>query len=298
MRDDLIIREVLAKCDVLRDVGFWPSERILRPRAWLRNFDKADQGTAALLLDKFNFYNSRLTDALLTSSFRSLGDGLPKAVRPDSPETLVRALSRAVFTPVRGERPNPTDSGYLLCRKVRQILGIEEDRVVDSDRAIVAAENGHPVVFLDDFIGSGDQFLYTWRDYWSNGKTFQTVQSSSGFVAIYIALVATDFGVNQIKDACQRVSLCITHVLGPTSTLEGAFADDKAVETRIIDFLWKYMHRLRPNEEYIARNADFLVKGYKNRGLFFGFEHSIPDATLPIFWSPGEDNWEPLIERT
>lgn len=297
MRDDLIISEVLAKCDVLRNVGFWPSEKILRPRAWLRNFDDNDKGTAAYLLDKFNYYNSRLTDALLLSSFHSLGDGLPKAANHESTQTLVHALKRAVFTPVRGERPNPTDSGYHLCRKARQILGIDEKRVIDTDLAIQEAQNGRPVVFLDDFIGSGDQFIYTWSQYYSSGTTFEKIQPHSGFSAIYIALMATDFGVNEIKKRCPRVALCITHVLAAPSTIDGAFSDDPETEQRITDFLWKYCPQLTPKEDYMAINVDHLVYGYKKRGLLFGFEHSIPDATLPVFWSPGANNWEPLIER-
>jgi len=297
LRDDLIIKEVLAKCDVLRTVGFWPTERVLRPRAWLQNFDPEDKGTAALLLDKFNYYNGRLTDALLCSSFRSLGDGLPKAAEPDSPEILLRALNKAVFTPVRGERPNPTDSGYLLCRKARQILGIDENRIVDTDGAISAAKIGSPVVFLDDFIGSGDQFIYTWSKHSHSGSTFETIQAQNGFSAIYIALVATDYGAKAIYEKCPRVSLCVTHVLKPPSTIEGAFGEEQETAERITDFLQKYCTRLTPREEYIAKNIDYLVYGYKRRGLLFGFEHSIPDATLPIFWSPGENKWEPLIER-
>lgn len=297
MRDDLIINEVLAKCDVLRSVGFWPSEKLLRPRAWLQNFDAEDRGTAALLLDKFNYYNSRLTDALLLSSFHSLGDGLPKAAKPENTDTLIRALKRAVFTPVRGERPNPTDSGYLLCRKARQILGIDEDRVVDTDQAIDAAMEGRPVVFLDDFIGSGDQFIYTWSKYCSSGTTFDNTQTKTGFTAIYIALLATDFGATEITKSCPRVSLCVTHILKPASTIKGAFSDDLGTRDRIENFLWKYSSQLTPKEEYMAMNIDYLLYGYKNRGLLFGFEHSIPDATLPIFWSPGPNNWEPLIER-
>lgn len=297
LRDDLIIREVLAKCDVLRTVGFWPPEKELRPRAWLNNFEEEDRGTAALLLDKFNYYNGRLTDALLLSSFHSLGDGLPKAPNPNRPEVLLSALNSAVFTPVRGEHPNPTDSGNLFCRKARQILDIDETRIVETNDAISAARTGKPVVFLDDFIGSGDQFRYTWTRHLHSGTTFESIQDENGFTAIYIALVATDFGVKAINSICPNVSLCATHILTSSSTIDGVFKDEPEVAERVDKFLRKYCHGLTPKEDYIANNSEYLAYGYKKRGLLFGFEHSIPDATLPIFWAPGPNDWEPLIER-
>ena len=68
MRADIVVQEVIAKCDVLKRAGLWLPEPSMRPRAWLQNFDEEDKRLAALLLDKFTFYNSRLTDALLKAS--------------------------------------------------------------------------------------------------------------------------------------------------------------------------------------------------------------------------------------
>jgi hypothetical protein len=296
LRDDVLIKEVLDKCDVLKKAGFWPSEPVIRPRAWLDNFDTEDRALAAILLDKFTFYNHTLTDALLVASYHSIGDGLDKGPQTPGASDLISSLSSAVFTLVTGEKPNPTDSGYTFCRKARQILSIPEGLVLEPNVALAHAYNGKTVVFLDDFIGSGDQFLTTWRRGYENDTySFDKAHKQSGFTAIYLTLITTDFGLDNIRKFAPNVAVCAAHILGIKSTVDGIELDD-VKKNELKGLLIKYSSRLTPSEDYIAGNQNYLAFGYKNRGLMFGFEHSIPDATLPIFWSPGI-NWEPLIER-
>lgn len=298
LRADTQIQEILAKCDILKRAGLWPPEPMLRPRAWLENFEQSDAYVAAFLLDKFTFYNRTLTDALLVASYNSIGDGMPKG--PSSPNCadLVASLTTAIITPVKGEHPNPTDSGYLLCRKARQLLRLNDTFVQDTDAALQHAYDGKTVVFIDDFVGSGDQFLSTWTTVDKLGKSFAHANATSGFTAIYITLVTTDFGLKNIHDHAPTVAVCVTHVLDKKSTLEGVMESNPSMRSPILRFLAKYCPKLTPAEPYIAKVPNNLLFGYKQRGLMFGFEHSIPDATLPIFWAPGQDKWEPLIERS
>lgn len=297
MRADTQIQEILAKCDILKRAGLWPSEPTLRPRAWLMNFDEQDAYVAAFLLDKFTFYNRVLTDSLLVASYNSIGDGMPKGTSAPLGNDLVAALGSAILTPVKGERPNPTDSGYLLCRKARQLLHLNDSFILDTDEALQHAYAGNTVVFIDDFVGSGDQFLYTWQTTDKVGRSFEKASDISGFTAIYVTLVTTDFGLDNINISAPKVAVCATHVIENKSTLQGVLDSNPSMKLPILRFLSKYSTRLTPAEPYIANNANYLMFGYKKRGLMFGFEHSIPDATLPIFWSPGSNNWEPLIER-
>ncbi len=59
----------------------------------------------------------------------------------------------------------------------------------------------------------------------------------------------------------------------------------------------KYSDRLTPQEDFIAGNVQWLRYGYHEQGLLLAFDHSVPDATLPIFWSPGKYGWTPLVAR-
>lgn len=274
----------------------WLPEPAIRPRAWIENFDESDKILAAQLLERFVFYNQRLTDSLLTTSFYSIADGLKKGPTAPSREQLLQALPNAIFTPVSGETPNPTDSGYFLCRRTRQVLNVSEARIKSTREALQAAANGQPVVFVDDFIGSGDQFLTTWQDR-SSGTSFEIIQHHIGFPAIYISLVGTDTGISNIGNRAPNVAVCVTHKIDHRGTIWGLQSSNPPLYSQINWLLQKYAQRLTPHEPYMHKQQ-YLKYGYKHRGLFFAFEHSVPDATLPIFWCGGTNNWEPLIERT
>lgn len=274
----------------------WLSEPTIRPRAWIENFNDSDKILAAQLLERFVFYNQRHTDSLLTTSFYSIADGLKKGPVAPTREQLLQALPNAVFTPVSGETPNPTDSGYFLCRRTRQVLNVDESRIKITREALEAAQNGQPVVFVDDFIGSGDQFLTTWQDR-GTGTSFEEVQLKVGFAAIYVSLVGTEMGITNIGNQAPSVAVCVTHKIDNRGTLWGLQASNPPLFSQIDSLLKRYTPRLAPHDAYM-RQHQYLTYGYKHRGLFFAFEHSVPDATLPIFWCRGTNNWEPLIERT
>lgn len=78
MREDVYIKEVIAKCEAFKKASVWPTEQILKPRMWLNNFDNSDKYIAAVLLNHFIFYNEQLTNYLFKSSFQSIGDGYSK----------------------------------------------------------------------------------------------------------------------------------------------------------------------------------------------------------------------------
>ncbi len=271
---------------------------MMNPAAWLRNFDDCDKKIAAMLLDRFSFYNDYSTNLLLKSSWNSISDGLEKGPSAPIRDELIASLENSIFVPVNGEVPSPTDSGYLFCRKARQVLGITDDRFHSPSDAIEHARKGTTIVFLDDFVGSGDQFIDTWqRAQTSQGEGFLDIYNNSPFPCIYMNLVTTEYGYNNIANAIPHVALCSTHILTSKSTIQGLIREGIFDRQILTDFLTKYTPKLRPSENYIANNPSYLKWGYKERGLMLGFEHSIPDATLPIFWSTGIDGWEPLIER-
>lgn len=296
MQSEVNIQQVLDKCEVLKRAQFWPSTS-LRPRAWLGNFDEEDKEAAALLLNEFVFIESRSTDLMIRAAIDSLIDGLPKGPRAPSRHMLVAALDSAIVVPVTGENPNPTDSGNYICSRVRRTCDVPEERIFSPDVAIGYAKRGHPILFVDDFVGSGDQFLKTWfRGH--DGTSFSEAYESTGFIAMYAAAVSSQTGLKRISEHAPVVGTSFAHVLSRQKSLEGIKESCADAFEKFDYILTKYVDRLIFTDDHFLNNPDSRKYGYKSLGLTMAFEHSVPDATLPIFWASGVNNWIPLIRRT
>lgn len=295
---DTFINTVLEQCAALKSAGVWLPEPTIRPRAWLENFEEQERLAAAALLDHFVFFSDRLADLLFEASFDALGRTFwQAAVEPKTTTAQFRALlGEAYITRVEGEKPNPTDSGYLYCRKVRQLMRVNEDRIVDPAKALEHALSGAPVIFVDDFVGSGDQMLKTWtRSY--GPSSFADVHRQRPFPATYLCMVSTEHGIRMVESN-SPVRVFAAHVLGPRFSLPGFTYSPQLpsdIAQRVNQLLIKYAPLLELDQ--YMRQDDFPVFGYKRLSVAVGFQHSVPDATLPLFWARGGRDWTPLVER-
>jgi len=156
---------VISACEALIDFHAWDHTKV-DPRGWLNNFDIQDRPLAAALLSRFTFYSDHLVDQLFRSAFQGLSNFAPQAWKPfvEAQAEWRDFCQHALVTLVQGEDPNPSDSGWLFARKARQILGVSEAQLLSPADAVDRVMAGHagPVIFVDDFVGSGDQFIRTW----------------------------------------------------------------------------------------------------------------------------------------
>jgi len=291
---------VLAKCEALMSAGLWAPEPAVRPRKWLANFPEDDRTAAAILLDSFVYFSERSTRRLLVGAFEAalrIPLGRPRAL-------VAPSLERALFTPVLGENPNPTDSGYQISRAVRQALSVDENRFVDLTEALASAQRGELVVFLDDVTMSGDQFMRTWDRSTPSGASFQSVSQTKALPVAYICICATDAAMLRIQTGAPGVRVYPTHLLDASQTY-------RAIPSRqppplvqnampmVEALLDKFSAGLqfRPDDQYMLNDATWQRDGYKGRALLLAFEHSVPDGTLPILWADGPPGWTPLVRR-
>jgi hypothetical protein len=293
---------ILGKCEFFTDVRLWPLSAQLDPRQWLTNFGAAEQPYALRLLDGFLFFSKELVDAMFVAGFQAVSTfvsrpgSMPLAVQ----SAWVQFCSDVVITYVEGEVPNVTDSGYVFARRARQLLGIPETQIVSPDEALsIVTQSPHfPVVFLDDFVGSGHQFVTTWtRTRQSRGgatSSFELAARNPLGKFFYCPLLCTSKGATHIRDNCARLGLLPVHLLGPRDSVLGSES-----------WFWP------PSEQRDAYNAISNMSsragiprsgkdrwdGYEGLGLAVAFEHSVPDATLPIFYWE-QNGWKPLIRRS
>jgi hypothetical protein len=294
---------VVAKSRYFVDVQLWPTSPELDTRGWLSNFEEAEIEHAVNLLNAFSFLNDHITDEL----FRSAVHGLSATTSKNSPSFMAAQgswrdfMSSLIVTYVEGEAPNPTDSGYTFARKARQLLLLDEERQIfhPNDALSAALANRHrPVLFVDDFVGSGNQMIDTWERRYDlvGGATmsFSQLQQSRGGGFYYCPLVCTTYGASRIRSLCTGLHLHPAHELDEKDSLthsDSTLWPDNLKATSQ-DFLYRASERAG-----IVASYSYGWKGFHDLGLAIAFKHSVPDATLPLyFWE--QNGWHPLVRRT
>jgi hypothetical protein len=228
-------------------------------------------------------------------------------IKPD--EILLNALTSwaafvdsVIITHVTGETPNPTDSGYTFARKARQVLQIQEERILGPDRVLEKLLSGvqRTIVFVDDFVGSGNQFIDTWnREINVGGKTWASFRRIAPLVRgakfFYCPLICTDVGYKRIRQNCPEIILHPAHVL---SRRYNALDPDSLIwpnelKSTACEFIRKASLRAGIPDNNGGVND---WRGFKKLGLTLAIGDSVPDATLPIFYWE-QNGWKPLIRR-
>ena len=279
-------RDVIEKCDYFSDIGIWPRKTVLDPELWLSNFDDHEEPHALYLLNAFMYFSADLVDQIFSTSIRTIG-------RSMTGTQWKEFLDGVIVTLVTGEMPSPTDSGYGYTRKART-LGIRESHILTHDQAmsrILAGFKG-PLVFVDDFVGSGNQFIETWnRTLHNRSESFKALAAGSEAEFYYCPAFCTQLGLNEINKKCPKVTVK-PGVLIPDNY--GALAQDSIIwPSQLASTAADFLH----SASIRAEIPESCWRGFWSLSLTIALGDSVPDATLPIiYWE--ENGWHPLMRRT
>lgn len=287
MEDAQYIARVLKNVDAYVAAGLWSRPPKLNPRAWINNFEQDEKAVAAAILDRLSFFSPPSVDYLLLGAIKRW-KSRPEGGFPD-PSTLV-------WTRVEGEEPNPTDSGFIFSRKARDVLHVEESSVVEPVAALEHFARGGNVVFLDDFVGSGRQLYETYKRSYG-GSSFQEVALTASGKLTMICLIATEQGKLNLANWGVNVHVVATHSLGKSDSIRDfvrrPFEPESVDGSAVDELLAKYAPRLQ-----VKAFLDPLPSrkhGFHELGLTVAFDHCAPDASLPIIWAPGPEDWTRLV---
>ena len=294
--------DILASRQYFTRIGLWPVQPTgIRPQRWLDNFsDPAEREFALALLDSFLYINSELTDQLFVSAFHNLSAEVCERARSGAEAVLrwTQFRARLRVTHPTGETPNATDSGYMFDRKARMLLEVDQGQIMAPEDLVELMHRDaypHPLVFVDDFAGSGDQFLETWkRPYELSTGDWTSIADETERLGVtdvfYAPAVCTSMAADRIAHEAPRVRVRPAHVL--TDAYSAAHPDSLLVPAHLAGGLESFVASVSTR---VGIHPDSAF-GYKRLGLAIAFEHSVPDATLPLFWMelPG---WTPLRRR-
>ena len=299
------LEQVRSRCRALNDARIWPIDSpSISPLEWLGNFAQEDQATAAALLECFVFFPEPQIESMWRTIIRKLISSNFGGVGISAHADARSWLSQVVFTPIEGERPSPVDSGNVMCRKIRQILGPEFDsQFHHAAQALDRFVNGAHLLLVDDFVGSGNQTVGTWDRLRSGSAPRSFAEASllpTSGSAFSLSLVITSKAKSRLESIHGGPQPLFVHLLSDEDSIAttlGRLRHHPAIDPlgEITALLRDAVSRLSL-PDYL-RSGDQAVFGFHELALTIGFSHSIPDATLPALWAGGE-NWTALVPRT
>ncbi|WP_175541830.1 hypothetical protein [Polaromonas sp. YR568] len=273
-------------------------------RGWINNFQEDELPWAVRLLDSFLYFSQPLTRQLFRSAFLSASEFV---VPKDSISTARGAWSKfiddVVVVQIRGEIPSAADSGFAFARLARDDLGVNEEQLLDGQAALkyLLSKGSGTVVFVDDFVGSGAQFIKLWKRQEFVSSDISSISFAQlvnrhpdSFRFFYCTAVATTYGINNIKDVAPQVKV-----------LSGQILDQRASALNSPSLIWRE-DMCSSGPEFIRRASeragismnsadDENWRGFHDLGLSVAFAHGWPDSTLPLYsW---QENWQPLLVK-
>lgn len=284
----------------------WPRAARFDPKGWLANFDDVDQKYAIRLLEGFTYFADELIEALFQAAFQNLSQLVVqnKDNYFSASTQWTQFLESVIVVRAEGNYSSDADSGFIFTRLARNKLGVQEEQLLSPAKALEklrAAPRGN-VVFVDDFVGSGEQFQDTWtKNHWLSGfasASFNSLVSAigSGTVGFYYCpLICTERGRKYISDNCPWVKVVPAHVLPETysalSVNSVIWRDDMRVDGPL------FVKRASERAGIPFREGqEGCWTGYRGLGLALAFEHGWPDAVLPIF-THQMNGWKPLLKK-
>jgi hypothetical protein len=288
----------------LVDVQLWPKKANFDPVGWISNFTPEEKPYALRLLEGFTFFSQELVPQMFRSAFVNLSK-LVLSQKNDLQQAKTEwahFLSNVTVVRVTGENPNDSDSGFAFSRYARDYLGIPEKNILSPEAALInffLNPRGN-LVFVDDFVGSGNQFIETWqRKYVIRQKLYSFEQiaawGSGDIKFFYCPVICTEYGRNNIAPHCRQVQIVPAH-----------FFDESQSTLTSNSAIWREDMQVE-GPEFIKRaslqagipdlnGAVGCWRGFHKLGLALAFSHGWPDATLPLFYF-NENNWKPLLRK-
>lgn len=279
------------------DLSVW--SRKISPRDWLSNFDGQEYYLAQKLVETFLFFSNDITESLLFSAFMDICNIFECENRQILWNNFLNTYN---ITCIEGENSNPSDSGYYCLRKMRQLFNIDEDRILYTETAkkYLRENPNNPLVFVDDFIGTGNQFIKTYSNQTPETSFLSIVKKArirSGINAnIYLCCaLATTYAIEKITSLYPEVKIICGSVIPDSYNIvkSGNLFWEKELHLDLIDFIKRKSFELG-YEDCDGDINDW--RGFGKLGLGVAFEHSTPDATLPLFYHQ-KDGWLPLVEK-
>ncbi len=294
----IFFENVVTSTKTLISSGLWKEINLRSLQNWVDYFESDDEKVlCGLLLDSLIFRSRAQTQALL---FNIVEKSIPQLIKDSSPEiaeNLHKTLTakypgknkeRVTIVPVIRHIDPPTKSGPLVARLYKKDIGINEKFMEWPWKLETKVDEKKIVIFIDDFVGTGDQFLefheMFFKDYYKQEK----------ITYIYAPLGACKSGLEKIKEKIPRMKICQAEaILQENKFFSGMTLRYKGIDEEFPNSVKKTYENFL-EKVGLGRLRNKL--GYGDLELTYAYSHGTPNATLPIFWAENE-RYQPIFSR-
>ncbi len=287
---------IFSRCRQLISYGIWSGIQQSRLQSWIANFrTQEERYFAALVLDLLVYRSDDQTVSLLRQLLsRVIPDHarisrLSAAVRMSYHNLRSNSVDpRVRIVPVIPPRSSPTKSGPVIARHLKRALRISERWVIYPEQVDAVLPSVDAIIFIDDFLGTGDQFSEFLFD-----TNLADYVGTSCF--IYGCLAAHRHGIDSLQKMFPKLHIAAVERLGSSHALfhsdSGTFPDGENSAEDAKSFYYSLLSDRGIN--IIGPDR----RGYGHFEIAYAFEHSVPDNSLPILWWDGGESWRPLFDR-
>ena len=170
----------------------------------------------------------------------------------------------------------------LTHKNSKRVLIIEKD-----DIASIPANS--ILVLVDDFAGTGKSI----EDFYNNiSPRLPSIHSKYALTVAFLERAEKKLAALDI--------VTIGNKRLPAFSARGSVFGYPPRMKALREFCFKYGNMLFPEESYKLKHSHIHPLGFLNTQGLIGFEHSIPNNTLPIIWADKmpTGNWIPLFPRS
>jgi len=263
----------------------WPINP-LEYKAWMKNFvTKEEQFLCACLLDSLLFRTDEQVIASYHSIFNQHIPTLQLKYKKDiSVKRNILTLLQKNQTLVKLVTVNSADSAgkssHVLANLLRKKLGILQSNIIaPADLDYYYDEGTSLFIFIDDFLGSGDQFQKQ-LDHYLNPKW------ERGLI-LYCPLIAHERGIEDVFKNYPNVIIQPVELIAKDYCFFTKYFSDEGNTADLCKAFYK---------EFL-NGKGFVddLYGYKGLGVSVAFEHSCPDNTLLAFRGDNKPEYSKLF---
>ncbi len=236
-------------------------------KKWINQFEDDEQKYINKLIENFNYFSLRR----LQVNLKQLYEKILKEIH---------SVNNTIFVPVG----YVVKSGSVVAYFFKKINKLRENHFLPySELNEKSLKNVTNLVFIDDFIGSGQQCLNVHQN-----LIEKLNQIGIKPKLIYATIVGYNEGIKLIQNNTSFIPISqnIYSIEDLPFHNNSTFFDNEEERNRAKEIVKKYGKNLYPK----------YPLGYKGNSSLLGFFYSTPNNTLPIFWS-SQNNWIPLLTR-